>query len=114
MKELENNIFGCLIIDNELLDEIDFQDKYFEQQKIIKHIKNIYKRYGKVDTLLLANGCKDRGKAIEFFTECIDSVVISANCKSYYLQLKEYFLQKMRKTGRKKLIVRHIRREKML
>ena len=43
MKELENNIFGCLIIDNELLDEIDFQDKYFEQQKIIKHIKNIYK-----------------------------------------------------------------------
>ena len=94
MKELENNIFGCLIINNELLDEIDFQDKYFEQQKIIKYIKNIYKRYGKVDTSLLANGCKDREKAIEFFTECVDSVIISENCKSYYLQLKEYFLQK--------------------
>lgn len=90
--ELENKIFACLFLKNDLIDNFDLDEKYFTQYKILKYIKNIYFKYRCLDVSLFSQS-KDgiNEKALDFAMKLLEEEVTYKNIYGYYKRLKEIY-----------------------
>ena len=90
--ELENKIFACLFLKNDLIDNFDLDEKYFTQYKILKYIKNIYFKYRCLDVSLFSKS-KDgiNEKALDFAMKLLEEEVTYKNIYGYYKRLKEIY-----------------------
>ena len=91
-KELEYNIFACLLIQPKLLETFELDSKYFVNYKILNYFKLLYKKYNYLDAELITKG-KDgvNERAVNFLTELIDCEVEPKNIYGYYKRLKEVY-----------------------
>ena len=87
-KKLEFKIFACIVIKPKLLEEIEIDEKYFKNYKILSYLKNLYNRYKFLDPELIT----DKGlneNAVEFIFECLEQEASPNSITGYYKRLKE-------------------------
>lgn len=94
---VEYQIFSCILIHPELLNEISFDEKYFKNNKILSWFKNLYKQYGYLDTDLILSSTSNHDKAFQFIMECVDCEIDYRNVKGYYKKIKsDYYKSKIK------------------
>lgn len=94
--DVEYQIFACILLKPDLLNEIDLNEKYFKNSKILAWLKNLYKRYGYLDSQLIASSTSNSDKAINFVVECMEYEVSCNNIFGYYKKIKsDYYKQKI-------------------
>lgn len=94
--DVEYQIFACILLKPDLLSEIDLNEKYFKNSKILVWLKNLYKQYGYLDTQLIVSSTSNSDKAINFVVECMEYEVNYNNIFGYYKKIKsDYYKQKI-------------------
>lgn len=99
--EVEKNILGAMIIDNnsciQVIDEkVREEDFYYTYNKILfRTIKSIFKNNTTMDLLLLIEELKDKDllskvNGVSYVTDVSSSVITTANLTSYIEILREY------------------------
>ena len=59
-KELEFKIFACILLNPKIIDEFDFEEKYFKYNGVLKSLINLYYKYQGLDTnILIENNYND-------------------------------------------------------
>lgn len=95
--DIEFQIFACILLNPNLLDEIELNEKYFKNNKILLWLKKLYKQYGYLDTTLLSLSTNNPDKAIDFIVKCCDYEISYKNIYGYYKKLKaDYYKQKIK------------------
>lgn len=95
--DIEFQIFACILLKPNLLDEIELNEKYFKNNKILLWLKKLYKQYGYLDTTLLSLSTNNPDKAIDFIVKCCDYEISYKNIYGYYKKLKaDYYKQKIK------------------
>lgn len=89
-KDLEFQIFACMFMRCEIIDEYEFDEKYFMNKNILRYLKDIYFKYHCLDQNIITQDGKNT-KAIEFIIELLDYEVTWKNIFGYYKQLKEFW-----------------------
>lgn len=87
-RELEYKIFACMYLHCEIIDDFDFEEKYFISKSILKYLKEMYYKYHCLDLNIITQDGKN-AKAINFIAELLDYEVSWKNIFGYYKQLKE-------------------------
>lgn len=86
-KELEFKIFACILLNPKIIDEFDFDEKYFKYNGVLKSLINLYYKYQGLDTnILIENDYNDTTISI---IEHINMELNWNNIYGYYKQLKE-------------------------
>lgn len=89
-KDLEYQIFTCMLLNNKVLDNSVFDEKYFRFKNVLNYFKEVYRKYGAIDTSILITDGKMKNVA-ETIVELMEYEVSWRNINSYYKQLKEMF-----------------------
>ena len=87
-KNLEFQIFACMILHPKVIEEYDFEKKYFKYGNILDYLTELYYKYQGLDTNIILNNGKYE-TAMKFVIEILDYEVIWTNVFGYYKQLKE-------------------------
>ena len=87
-KTLEYRIFGCLIIQPQILEYYEFEEKYFTEKNFLNYLKECYRKYKNIDVPILTQNGKYL-KMIDLMFEAADTEINSNNIYGYYKQLKE-------------------------
>lgn len=90
MEELEYKIFACIILNPEVLNKTDFDEKYFKHSKILCFLKTLYEKYKYLDVELITNKGKNVN-AVNFVIKCVNEEVSSSAVYGYYKRLKEMY-----------------------
>lgn len=97
LNNVEYQIFACILMKAELLDEIDLNEKYFKNNKILVWLKNLYKNYGYLDNDLLIKSTVNFKKAVDFIVKCTEYEISFKNIYGYYKKLKaDYYKDKIK------------------
>lgn len=87
-RELEFQIFACILLKPTIIDEFDFDDKYFKYKNILHYMIDLYYKYQGLDSrILLQNG--ENKEAVNLVLDLLQYEVVSTNIFGYYKQLKE-------------------------
>ena len=87
-KDLEYRIFACILMNPKIIDSFDFDFKYFKNDKILRYLIELYKRYHGLDTNIITQDGKFPS-AMNLVIDLLDYEVVSSNIYGYYKQLKE-------------------------
>lgn len=94
--EVEYQIFACIILKSKILDEINLDEKFFKNKKILKYFKTLFERYGYVDQTLIFSNTNMPKNALNFIVKCINYEINYKNIYGYYKQLKNnYYVNKI-------------------
>lgn len=92
--EIEESLLSCIFLQPKILDEINFEDTYFENKKLLNMFKKIYKEYGKLELQTIVDFAKDKQKALDRIVNLMDyDVSPETDAKYYYRQLKENYIK---------------------
>lgn len=91
--EIEEFLLSCILIYPKVLTEINFEEKYFENKKLLNMFKKIYHEYGRLDLQLVVNFAKDKQKALDRMMKLIECIVGESDASKYYQQLKEKYIK---------------------
>lgn len=95
--DIEFQIFACILLKPSLLDEIELNEKYFKNNKILLWLKKLYRQYGYLDATLLSSSTNNPDKAIDFIANCCDCEISYKNVYGYYKKIKaDYYKQKIK------------------
>ena len=87
-KELEYQIFACILLNPKVLDEECFDEKFFKHRVILNYFKKCYWDYGCLDIKILTQGGKNE-KVMQLIFRLLDIEISWTNIYGYYKQLKE-------------------------
>ena len=87
-KDLEFQIFACMVMKPEIIDQYDFDKKYFRYSNILDYLKDLYYRYQGLDYKILIQDGKNQS-AVDFMMELSEYEPVWVNIFGYYKQLKE-------------------------
>lgn len=87
-KDLEFQIFACILLHPEVIEQFDFEDKYFKYHNILKYMIDLYYKYQGLDTNILVQDGKNE-TAMKLVIELLDYEISWHNIFGYYKQLKE-------------------------
>lgn len=87
-KDLEFRIFACILLSPEVIEQFDFEDKYFKYGNILKYMREIYYKYQSLDVSLIIQDGRNE-TAMKLVIELLDYEVNWRNVFGYYKQLKE-------------------------
>lgn len=87
-KELEFQIFACILLRPQIIDEIEFEDKYFKNKNILHYMIDLYYKYQGLDYNILIQDGKNKS-AVQLMVELTKYEVVWKNVFGYYKQLKE-------------------------
>lgn len=86
-KDLEFQIFACIVLQPEIIEELDFEDKYFKYNKILHYLIDMYYKYQGLDSNILIQNSNN--EFIDLILEFLNYEVYWKNVFGYYKQLKE-------------------------
>lgn len=93
-QEIEESLLACIFLQPTLIDELNPDETYFENKKLLNMFIKLHKKYGKIGLDTICNFAKDKHKALERMMEIIDyEVTPNADGKYYYQRLKENYLK---------------------
>lgn len=87
-KDLEFQIFACILLHPQIIDEFEFEDKYFKYKGVLKYMIDMYYKYQGLDNNILIQDGKNES-AVKLIIELVNYEVIWNNIFAYYKQLKE-------------------------
>ena len=87
-KELEFQIFACVLIHPKLLDQFDFETKYFKYSNVLNYLNGLYSKYQSLDTNIITQDGKNK-RAMELMIRLVQYEVSWSSVFGYYKQLKE-------------------------
>lgn len=87
-KDLEFQIFACMLLRPQIIDEFEFDDKYFKYKSILKYMVDMYYKYQGLDSNILIQDGKNEN-AVKLVIELVNYEVVWNNIFGYYKQLKE-------------------------
>lgn len=87
-KDLEFQIFACILMHPQIIDEFEFDDKYFKCKNVLKYMIDMYFKYQGLDSNILIQDGKNEA-AVKLIIELVGYEVIWNNIFAYYKQLKE-------------------------
>ena len=87
-KDLEFQIFACMIMHPEVIEQFDFDGKYFKYKNILNYMIELYYKYQTLDANIITQDGRN-ATAMKFAIELIDYEVFWKNIFGYYKQLKE-------------------------
>lgn len=87
-KDLEFQIFACILLHPQIIESFDFEDKYFKYKNILNYMTNLYYKYQGLDTNIIVQNGKNE-KAMELVFDLLNYEVRWQNIFGYYKQLKE-------------------------
>lgn len=87
-KELEFQIFACMLMNPEIIDQLTFEVKYFKYGKILDYLTDLYHQYQGLDVNIISQDGKN-DKAMSFIIDLLEYEVSWKNIFGYYKQLKE-------------------------
>ena len=91
---LELNIMSCLLINPELMDKIELEDKYFvKHQRLWLFMKSFYKKFKTFDPQLMYSVCKDKWHIVEYMVRLVEIDPAISNFELYQKQLVEEYNQ---------------------
>ena len=88
IKEIENKIFSCIILHPKILEEYDFDEKYFIEKNFLRYLIKCYSEYKNLEITTISQN----GKYPKLISLCIELMQEEISWKSiygYYKQLKE-------------------------
>ena len=88
IKEIENKIFSCIILHPKILEEYDFDEKYFIEKNFLRYLIKCYNEYKNLEVTTISQN----GKYTKLISLCIELMQEEISWKSiygYYKQLKE-------------------------
>ena len=88
IKEIENKIFSCIILHPKILEEYDFDEKYFIEKNFLRYLIKCYNEYKNLEITTISQN----GKYPKLISLCIELMQEEISWKSiygYYKQLKE-------------------------
>lgn len=89
-KDIEFQIFACLIMNCKLIDECDLDEKYFKYKNILNYFVDIYRKYGSLDlNIMRTNG--QNNQVVSLVVDLLDYEINWKNIYGYYKQLKETY-----------------------
>lgn len=86
-KDLEFQIFACILLHPEIIDNYDFEEKYFKYKNILKLLIDLYYKYQGLDSNILVQNSSD--DTISLIIEMLNYEVTWRNIYGYYKQLRE-------------------------
>jgi KaiC/GvpD/RAD55 family RecA-like ATPase len=86
-KDLEFQIFACIVLQPEIIEKLDFEDKYFKYNKILHYLIDMYYKYQGLDSNILIQNSNN--EFIDLILEFLNYEVYWKNVFGYYKQLKE-------------------------
>ncbi len=89
-KDLEFRIFACLLMNAKLIDEFDFDEKYFKHSNILSYLISFYRSYNSLDTSLLVTNGQNK-QTLDLIIKLLDYEVSWQSIYGYYKQLKEAY-----------------------
>lgn len=87
-KDLEFRIFACILLHPEVIEQFDFEDKYFKYDNILKYMREIYYKYQSLDVSLITQDGRNE-LAMKLVIDLLDYEISWHNIFGYYKQLKE-------------------------
>lgn len=87
-KELEFQIFACILLRPQIIEEVEFEDKYFKNKNILHYMIDLYYKYQGLDYNILIQDGKNKS-AVQLMAELTKYEVVWKNVFGYYKQLKE-------------------------
>lgn len=87
-KDLEFQIFACILMHPQIIDEFEFDDKYFKCKNVLKYMIDMYFKYQGLDSNILIQDGKNEN-AVKLIIELVGYEVVWNNIFAYYKQLKE-------------------------
>lgn len=87
-KDLEFQIFACILLHPQIIDEFEFDDKYFKYNGVLKYMTDMYFKYQGLDSNILVQDGKNEN-AVKLIIELVNYEVVWNNVFGYYKQLKE-------------------------
>lgn len=88
VKDLEFRIFACILLNPEIIEQFDFEDKYFKYNNILKYIIELYYKYQTLDINIITQDGKNE-TAMKLVIELLNYEITWRNVFGYYKQLKE-------------------------
>lgn len=87
-KELEFQIFACILIYPKLLDQFDFEPKYFKYNNILNYLDALYSKYQNLDAKIITQDGRNK-RAMELMIRLVQYEISWNSVFGYYKQLKE-------------------------
>lgn len=87
-KDLEFRIFACILMHPEIIDQFEFEDKYFKYANILHYMIDLYYQYQGLDTTIIVQDSQNV-KFMQLVVELMDYEIDWKNVFGYYKQLKE-------------------------
>lgn len=91
--EIEEFLLACIFLYPEVTKEINFEDKFFVNKKLLNMFKKVYQEYGYLDVPLIVQLAKDKQKALDRIMSLMEYVVVKDSAGSYYQRLKEKYIK---------------------
>lgn len=88
VKDLEFRIFACILLNPEIIEQFDFEDKYFKYNNILKYMIELYYKYQTLDINIITQDGKNE-TAMKLVIELLKYEITWRNVFGYYKQLKE-------------------------
>lgn len=88
VKDLEFRIFACILLNPEIIEQFDFESKYFKYNNILKYMIELYYKYQTLDINIITQDGKNKN-AMKFVIELLNYEITWKNVFGYYKQLKE-------------------------
>lgn len=88
VKDLEFRIFACILLNPEIIEQFDFEDKYFKYNNVLKYMIELYYKYQTLDINIITQDGKNQ-TAMKLVIELLNYEITWRNVFGYYKQLKE-------------------------
>lgn len=88
IKEIENKIFSCIILHPKIIEEYDFDEKYFIEKNFLRYLIKCYNEYKNLEVTTISQNGK-YPKLISLCVELMQEEISWTSIYGYYKQLKE-------------------------
>ena len=88
IKEIENKIFSCIILHPKIIEEYDFDEKYFIEKNFLRYLIKCYNEYKNLEITTISQNGK-YPKLISLCVELMQEEISWTSIYGYYKQLKE-------------------------
>ena len=88
IKEIENKIFSCIILHPKIIEEYDFDEKYFIEKNFLRYLIKCYNEYKNLEVTTISQNGK-YPKLISLCVELMQEEISRKSIYGYYKQLKE-------------------------
>ena len=88
IKEIENKIFSCIILHPKIIEEYNFDEKYFIEKNFLRYLIKCYNEYKNLEVTTISQNGK-YPKLISLCVELMQEEISWTSIYGYYKQLKE-------------------------